>query len=71
MILVGSFNKTEGYIPSHEDDDDYVTALISLGKAQTLVGGETFYFEVNLAGKKCIKQTVTYQHENVHVFLIV
>ena len=51
MILVGSFNKTELCVPQHEDDDDYVTALISLGNTETLVCGETFYFEVNSAGK--------------------
>ena len=67
MILVGGFNKTEGSIPSHEDDDDYVTALISLGHTETLVGGDTFYFEVNSDGKKCVKQTVKYQHGNIQI----
>jgi hypothetical protein len=67
MILVGSFNKTDGYIPSHKDNDDYVTALISLGHTATLVGGDTFYFEVTSGGKKRVKQTVTYQHGNIQI----
>ena len=54
-------------MPPHEDDNDYVTALISLGKTETLEVGDTFYFEVNSAGKNCIKHTVTYQHGNLQI----
>ena len=67
MILVGSFSKTEGSIPSHEDVDDYVTALISLGETESLVGGDTFYSESTSTGKLRIKQTVPYRHGNVQI----
>ena len=67
MILVGSFNKTEGCIPSHKDVDDYVTALISLGETDTLVGGDTFYSELTSSGNFRIKETVPYRHSNVQI----
>ena len=67
MILVGSFEVSSGYIPPHIDDDDYVTALVSLGNESTLSGGDTFYAEINQNGILLVKKRVPYRHGNIQI----
>ena len=67
MILVGSFSHREGNIPPHEDSDDYVTALVSLGQTETLVGGDTFYSEKTPDGLLRIIRRVPYRHGNIQI----
>ena len=48
MIMVGSFNSKEGNIPIHLDDDDFVTALLSVAGSSRISGGSTLYIEKKL-----------------------
>ena len=45
MIMVGSFNSKEGNIPIHVDDDDFVTALLSIAGSSQISGESTLYIE--------------------------
>ena len=69
MIRVGCFKSTEGSIPSYEDNDDHVTALVSLGRTDNLVGGDTFYGEKQPDGVLTITQRVPFRHGNVQIGL--
>ena len=69
MILVGSYDVSSGYIPPHYDDDDYITALVSLGNSRKVSGGDTFYAEVKKDGMLLVKKRVKYRHGNVQIGL--
>ena len=69
MILVGCFKHNHGSIPPHKDDDDHITALVSLGHMNSLKGGDTFYAEELSDGTLCIKKRVPYKHGNVQIGL--
>ena len=47
MIMVGSFNYHEGNIPIHVNDDDFITALLSVEGSSKTKGGKTLYIEKN------------------------
>ena len=69
MIIVGCFKSTEGSIPPYEDNDDHVTALVSLGKTNNLVGGDTFYGEKQPDGVLTITQRIPFRHGNIQIGL--
>ena len=67
IILVGSYNTKSGYIPPHYDDDDYITALVSLGNTTNLRGGDTFYSELRKDSTLSISKRIPYRNGNVQI----
>ena len=66
MILVGCTNQNEGIIPFHFDDDDYITALLSIGDTD-VNGGDTFYIGNKADDCLSIFKKVSYCRGNLQI----
>ena len=70
MIMVGSFNCSDGNIPIHVDDDDFITALLSVEGSSKTNGGTTLYIEKILKNNKerlNISKRILFQNGNVQI----
>ena len=70
MIMVGSLNCHEGNIPIHVDDDDFITALLSVEGSSKTKGGKTLYIEKQLRNNKeslKISKKIPFRNGNVQI----
>ena len=70
MIMVGSFNSTEGNIPIHVDNDDFITALLSVEGSSKTNGGTTLYIEKKTNNNKeslIISKRIPFRNGNVQI----
>ena len=66
MIMVGSPNENSGQIPAHLDNDDHITALVSIGDNE-MYGGSTCYYE-GQSLKECKKRhEIKFRNLNVQI----
>ena len=65
MILVGFMDYQEGNIPPHHNEDYHITALFSLSHTESLLGGDTYYAEINQDGGLNHVQKVIFKHGNI------
>ena len=66
MILLGKVGEKEGIIPIHVDEDDHITALLSIG-SHKLVGGDTVYVETYPDDRVLLKKRIPFKHGNVQI----
>ena len=68
MILVGSSHCCNGHIPLHLDENDHITALLSLSSSDVVIGRRTFYVEK--CRDKCllrVKKKIEFKHGNLQI----
>ena len=66
MILVGDPNADHGEIPIHTDNDDYITALVSIG-TNNIRSGHTNYYETRKKNSYMLSHSVEFKNLNIQI----